>query len=101
MGRKKKFEIDQEIEIFNTKINILNGIHRIVDVPKNGYIINNRNSSPCFCFVVPIYINEDFPSNYKYSGSSSILETNYEGGWGMRLPIRASTANVWCSIRTF
>lgn len=90
-GEKNKFEKDMEIELINTGDSRLNGVHRIKYVPKVGYRLNSGNSAPCYCFVVPIYIDTEIPSTYSTIGSSSILSTNINGTWGMRIEIIGST----------
>ena len=80
-GEKNKFDEDMESEIRNTSDPRLNGIHRITFCPKVGYRLNSGNSPPCFCFVIPVFIENEIPTTYGSSGSSVILDTNNFGNW--------------------
>jgi hypothetical protein len=90
-GEKNKFEKDMEIEILNSANSQLNGIHRIKYVPKVGYRLNLGNSAPCYCFVIPMYIDSEIPSTYSSNGSKVIKSTNINGTYGMRIDLLYST----------
>jgi len=97
-GEKNKFQVDMEIEIKETYNSNVDGIHRIVHVPRTGYRINSGESAPCFCFVIPVYLDSEIPSTYPTLGSSSILSTGIYGSYGSRVEVKGSTGVSGTSI---